>query len=109
MLTKDAPTTETTDQGEVNKLDYTTRIRLSRLGCLLENDSAEAEAMDLPNTKDEDEESNGPPGLTEDDKSDDDVGDAQERAGEVGQQVHPGSCLENQLRRADGLAHVPGC
>ena len=44
-----------------------------------------------------------------DDKSDDDVGDAQERAGEVGQQVHPGSCLENQLRRADGLAHVPGC
>ena len=44
-----------------------------------------------------------------DDKSDDDVEDAQERAGEVRQQVHPGPGLENQLCRADGLAHVPGC
>ena len=42
------------------------------------------------------------------DDDDDDVKDAQERAGEVRQQVHPGSCLENQLCGADGLAHVPG-
>ena len=42
-----------------------------------------------------------------DEKNDNDDG-AQERAGEVGQQVHPGSCLENQLCRANGLAHVPG-
>ena len=43
-----------------------------------------------------------------DDDSDDDNDDPQGRAGEVRQQVHPGPRLENQLCRADGLAHVPG-